>query len=738
MSRHHPMKPFAPAAILLFPLLAAFCLRAESDYDRHVVFDNAPADGPYYHSFGSVVAPSQLDLANGRLAVDTNFFHSPPNSARLQWRSSPGGDWRATLQVASRYGRHFEFKGDTLSLWCYAENGVSAAESPLISLQDGAGFGTPSIPLLGRTNEIPARQWTRLRLPVRSFTNLFNGTDNARLDPARLVGIHFTQRLDDGRDHTMLVDDVEMIDSKPSLAAPPVPPANLTATGYERHVDLAWKPGGASQPYRYQFYRSTDGHNFTPLGVQNGGLSRYTDFTGESGRTFHYQVSATDEAGNESERSPVVHAATRKFSDDELLSMVQEACFRYYLDAANKESGMALEILPGDENLVAVGASGFGIMALTVAAERQFVTRDQAAEQMLKIIRFLQKADRFHGVWPHFLDGRTGKARAYFGQYDDGGDLVETAFLAQGLLVARQYFDRDNDAEKEIRAAITTLWREIEWDWYRKDNKSDFLYWHWSPNHAWHISHPLIGWNETMSVYLLAVASPTHGVPPRLYHTGWAGQSDLAVRYRQGWGRTTDGDHYTNGHSFYGFPIEVGVGVGGELFFTQFSFFGFDPRGKRDAYANYFQNNRNIALINHAYCVANPRRFAGYGNDCWGLSAGIQSGGGKSQPRDDNGTINCMASLGSFPYTPRESMAALKHFYRDLGAKVWGIYGFHDGFNQTDNWFDPVYMGLNQAPIVVMIENYRTGLVWKKFMANPEIQPMLDAIGFKPDTTPVK
>ena len=334
-------------------------------------------------------------------------------------------------------------------------------------------------------------------------------------------------------------------------------------------------------------------------------------------------------------------------------------------------------------------------------------------------------------MWPHFLDGRTGKVIPYFGKYDNGGDLVETAFLIQGLLAARQYFDRDTPEEREIRDTITWFWRSVEWDWYRRDPGSDFLFWHWSPDYGFHISHPLIGWNETMIVYLLAIASPTHAVPASLYHTGWAGQSDVAVQYRRGWSRTTDGDHYVNGNSYYGIRLDVGEGNGAELFFTHFSFFGFDPRGRRDRYTNYFDNNRAIALIQHAYAIDNPMKRVGYGDDTWGRSAGINAGSGRATPAGDNGTINVMASLASFPYTPEESMKALTHFYRDLGDRVWGIYGFRDGFNETENWFEDVYMGLNQAPTVIMIENHRTGLLWRLFMANPEIEPALQAIGFK-------
>ena len=176
--------------------------------------------------------------------------------------------------------------------------------------------------------------------------------------------------------------------------------------------------------------------------------------------------------------------------------MVQEACFRYYWEGAHPVAGLALENIPGDENIVATGASGFGIMALLVGVERGFISREQGAERLLRIAEFLDKADRFHGVWPHFLDGRTGKTLPVFGKYDSGGDLVETAFLMQGLLAARQYFNGANEVERRIYRKLTELWETVEWDWYRRSANSEFLYWHWSPVYAWHLDHKLIGWNR--------------------------------------------------------------------------------------------------------------------------------------------------------------------------------------------------------------------------------------------------
>lgn len=712
-------------------LLSTPC-RAQWSYDEHAIFGNSLSDGYYYHSWGNAVAPSALKLDHGKLPLVSDGCFTPPNCLALQWQNAPGGTWNVTIDARRHWGLPW-LKGDAISFWVKSDKELTRAASPLLQLVDEKGQSTPSAPLVGRLTSIPANKWTRLTLPISDFTGQVASTSSNRFDPQRIVRVSLIQGMDDEQQpHTLLLDEITVESTGGDAASPVAAPRVVKAVGYDRHVDLTWQASAA--PVRYfVIYRSTDGKDFTAIATQKGEHTRYEDFLGASGKTAHYRITAVGLDYKESQPSPLVQASTREMTDDELLTMVQEGNFRYYWEGGHPVAGMALEVLPGDKNLVALGASGFGVAAMLPAIERGFITRDEGVERMLKIVRFLAKADRFHGVWPHFLDGRTGKTIAYFGEYDDGGDLVETAFMMQSLLAARQYFNRDNAAERELRDTITSFWRTVEWDWYRRDPQSDFLYWHWSPKHGFYIHHPLIGWNETMIVYLLAIASPTHPVPATMFHTGFAGQSETAVRYRRGWGGTTHGDHYTNGNTYYGIKLNVGVGSGGELFFTHFSFLGFDPRNKRDRYTNYFENNRSIARIHHAYSVANPRKMQGYGDNSWGRSAGINSGGGKPNPRDDNGTITIHAALASFPYTPEESMKALKHFYRDLGAKTWGIYGFRDGFNETDNWYEDANMGLNQAPVVVMIENHRTGLVWKNFMANPEIAPALKAIGFQED-----
>jgi hypothetical protein len=476
-------------------------------------------------------------------------------------------------------------------------------------------------------------------------------------------------------------------------------------------------------------YRSLDSKNFEPIGVQIPGNNRYTDFLGKTGFSASYKVAASDQQYRLSAFSNTATASTRQFSDDELLTMLQEECFHYYWEGADPSSGMARESIPGDDRIVATGASGFAIAALVVGVDRGFISREQGIERLTKIVNFLEHAQRYHGAWSHFMNGSTGKTMPVFGMFDNGGDLVETSFLMQGLLAARQYFRRNSAAERDLYHRITRLWETVEWDWYRDDPNSKFLYWHWSSEWGDQIHHPLVGFNEVMITYLLAMSSPTHGVPVEMYYSGWAGQSQTAIDYRGGWSGAVDGDHYYNGHTYYGIKLDVGVGTGGPLFFTHYSYLGFDPHSLHDRYtSSYFDNNRNIALINRAYCVADPKHFKGYGPNAWGLTAADGPDGYVPHAPDatfDRGTLVPTGALASFPYTPEASMAALKHYYRDLGSELWDIYGPRDAYDPGRNWVSPIYMGLNQAPIVVMVENYRTGLVWKQFMSNPEIGEML-------------
>jgi len=411
-------------------------------------------------------------------------------------------------------------------------------------------------------------------------------------------------------------------------------------------------------------------------------------------------------------------------SDDSLLTLVQYQTFQYFWENAEPVSGLAPErthmdnIYPQDDkNVVTSGGSGFGLLAIIVGVERGFITRKEAIERFDKILNFLESADRFHGVYPHWWYGDTGKTKP-FSKKDDGGDLVETAFLIQGLLTARQYFDKDEPDEASIRDRIHAIWESVEWNWHTKEGEN-ILYWHWSPNYGWEMDFGVEGYNECLIMYVLAASSPTYPIDPEVYHEGWA-----------------RGGEITNDTTYLGYETVLNHYPGnsapvGPLFWAHYSYLGLDPTNLTDTYADYWKLNKNHALIHHAYCKENPENFEGYSEKVWGLTSSYSMRGyAGHRPGMDLGVISPTAALSSFPYTPERSMDFLKYLYLEADSLV-GEYGPYDAFSPEYDWYLPRYLAIDQGPIPVMIENHRTRLIWDLFMSAPEVQKGLQLLGFK-------
>lgn len=428
-------------------------------------------------------------------------------------------------------------------------------------------------------------------------------------------------------------------------------------------------------------------------------------------------------------QTPQPRTETTTLSDDSLLTVVQERTFQYFWDGAEPNSGMARErfhvdgVYPSnDKNVVTSGGSGFGIMAIIVGMERGFISRQEGVQRLQKITGFLETADRFHGVWPHWMFGKTGEVKP-FGREDDGGDLVETAFLVQGLLTARQYLRDGSEEEQALASKIDTLWKEVEWDWYRKGGEN-VLYWHWSPNYGWTMDFPLEGYNEVLITYVLAASSPTHSIPAEVYHEGWARGGGIA-----------------SSENTYGYDLILSHNgsqeYGGPLFWAHYSYLGLDPRGLKDRYADYWELNKNHTLINREWCIENPNDYLGHGEENWGLTASYTrnddgtTGYAAHRPTEDRGVISPTAALSSFPYTPEYSMDVLKNLYYNHRNSVFGPYGFYDAYSLEYGWFPQRYLAIDQGPIVAMIENHRTGLLWDLFMSAPEVKEGLQKLGFE-------
>ena len=408
---------------------------------------------------------------------------------------------------------------------------------------------------------------------------------------------------------------------------------------------------------------------------------------------------------------------TPPLSNEELLDLVQERTFNYFWDFAEPNSGMARERSQEDAyggealNIVTTGGTGFGLASFPAAVERGWISREEALQRLEKILDFLETVPTYHGAFSHWYLGNSAETRA-FSEYDNGGDLVETAFLIQGLLINRQYFSADNNTEESVRERITNIWEAVEWDWYTKGE--DLLYWHWSPDFHFQINLPIKGWNESLIVYVLAAASPTHSISTDVYTSGWA----------------SNGTIVTN-RSHYGINLPLGPSYGGPLFFSHYSFIGLDPRNLEDQYANYWNQNTSHAFIHYEYAVRNPKNYEGYGEKSWGFTASDSyEGYAAHSPTNDLGVITPTAALSSFPYTPEKSMDALRYFYEELGDDLWGEYGFYDAFSEEHDWFSDGYLAIDQGPIVSMIENYRTNLLWSLFMADKDVQDGLEKLNF--------
>jgi len=498
-----------------------------------------------------------------------------------------------------------------------------------------------------------------------------------------------------------------------------VVPDGLKGQAYTAHTELTWQNRTS---FIYEIYCSLDGgKKFSKKGETN--LDYYFDFWGKpvvKEQKYVYRVipKGLSVKSKDAEKFQIT-VLLKPATDNDLLDMTQLYTTRYFYDFAEPVTGMARE-RSNDVNgdIITTGGTGFGIMALIAGAERNYLKREEAFKTIQKMVGFLEKADRFHGAWAHWYDARTGKPFS-FSQYDDGGDLVETAFLTQGLLTAREYFRNGNANEQLLVKRITQLWETIEWNWYTQG--TDALYWHWSKNYGWKMDHRIKGFDETMITYVLAASSPTYPIERSVYEKCYK-----------------NSDYYLNGKSYFGIKLDLGMEYGGPLFFTHYSFLGLNPTGLTDNNTNYFERNRAHALIHQAYAIENPKKHKGLGANCWGFTSSDDPLVGYTShhpgTNDENGTVSPTAAIASIVYTPKASMDALRHFYYDKGQILLGKYGFYDAFNPGMAEGQQVvhsYLAIDQGPIAVMIENYRSGLLWKLFMQNDEISKGLDKLGFK-------
>ena len=403
--------------------------------------------------------------------------------------------------------------------------------------------------------------------------------------------------------------------------------------------------------------------------------------------------------------------ARQLLSDEALLDTVERCTIKYFTEFADPATGLARERnndLNG--NIVTIGGSGFGMMAVIAGAEREYYPLEDGISLIDKMVTSLETFERFHGAWAHWYDADSGRTFS-FSEFDDGGDLVETAFMVQGLLTARQWLKGKDDTLSE---RCDKLWKDVEWDWYTQG--TDSLYWHWSKNYGWKMNHRIKGYDETLITYVLAASSPTHPIRPEVYEACYK-----------------NSPYYYNGKEYYGIKLPLGMELGGPLFFCHYSWLGLDPRGLKDGYTDYFERNTAHTRIHREYAIDNPKGHKGLGKKLWGFTSSDDPDVGYSSHHpgtpDENGTVSPTAAISSIVYTPIESLEVMGYLFYE--TEMFGPYGFYDAYNAGR---EPAvvdhYLAIDQGPEAVMIENYRSGLLWKLFMSCPEIMPGLQKLGF--------
>jgi len=670
-------------------------------YDQGIVNVNSLDESTFEHTH-----PPNASQYNDKVPCSTTAYEGE-TSLKFNYTSAENGNWRVTIYRPDWSTADISAL-DSLSFYLFSENEFSAAALPLIGFRavnkNGSGDVNSQLFPLGNYNEdISVNEWTKVKFPL---SVLFNDSESNDLDFTQVKGIIFNQSENNGTSRLILIDEISAFKSLTEI--PEV--ENLVATGYDSHAELNWD--FPLEDLAYRIYASFDGgQNFELRGETSENY--YLDFVPEQARNSEvfYRVVSTFQ-GNESEPAET-SAQIRDFSDDELLDMVQRYSFRYFWEGAHQATGMALERSNGNGRTAASGATGMGLMAMIVAHEREYRPQAEIKDRILNILEFLENCERHHGAWSHWYNADTYETQP-FTPDDDGGDIVETSYVAAGLIALKKYFTGTDGKSVQIRETADALWKEIDWDWYRNGGQN-VLYWHWSPNIGFQKNMKVTGWNECLVTYVMAASSPTHGIPKAVYDEGWARNGNMV-----------------NSRTFYGHQISLSPDWGGPLFWIHYSNLGINPNGLEDQYANYRQEHVNTAKIHHAYAIDNPLGFENYSGKNWGLTASDDPDGYTAhQPvHNDNGTVSPTAALASMPYTPEESMKALNYFYRERGGDLFGIYGPYD----ARDWVREAYIGIDQGPIVVMIENHRTGLLWNTVMQDADVQAGLDKLGFQYET----
>lgn len=710
---------FRNITYLLFSWLV-FATSALADTYPGVLFDNSIMQGSYAHSYVNYQGTSWVENVQCNLPVSDTLFFTPGNALSLKYVSGQSGNWHADLSFPRRTGSYEATTQEALALKLFVlTDDTDASDLPSISLVLSDGGASTAVDVSRYIGSFSTNSWLSVRVPIGDF--------RTPLGDLSIEGIRLAQRHGDGDTHHVLVDQVEFLPLDPPSERLFSSAVLASVKAYDRHVKLTWELPMTPSIRYIKVYRSDDNETFEPVGIKPVFVRNAIDVVPVSNKSYYYKIAWVDYDYAESPFSSVKAAETKPASDDELLDFIQETHVNYFLENAEVNSGMhALSRRMGDPR-VSVKHTGLGLLSQIVGVERGFVSRNLLANRTLRILRFLENAEQHHGVFPTTLNGRTGQG-VHRSDMLHAVDVVATAYLIQGMLVAKQYFDGDTKEEVALRDNVDKLYKQVNWaEFVAMDGDDPFLLDSWSPVNGFTQAKPLGGFNEGFIGYILALASPTFPIPAESYAKGLGYVREAVdpdsthffeLVNNAFFGSSLEDNSEEEGPVdeayflrtsistdtiIYGLPIAVGA-IDDSPMKAVLPFLAFDPREKLDTFANYFENNRNLL---QAYKRRdNEIQVDDFSLDIWGSVYRVDTLGNQDV------VINPAISLSTYPYQPHEALKSARAFYDRYGSHLFTGYGFRPWINPRNNMVSGRFDAISQAVVAVSIENGRSGLVW--------------------------
>ena len=690
-----------------------------------VVFDEDDAAGSGYYdaSWGTRQGSSLLTLAGSagdKLPIVNGRASSGTQCGLLQWTSAPGALWGLYVSSPGWLARDAS-EYDSLTLMVNGPAAIDTAALPWIAMESTTNQKSSLVSVaayLSAGLDADTGSWQRVSIPLTAFEPY------GSFLLAQFKDFWFSQRPADNVQHTIWFDDVRLVGKQSTVVAVAV--NGLIGYGGDRSVLLHWDPDSAQVPDGYHVYRATEiSATFTRLTTTAAVLTGWSDVTVSNGQPYWYYVRAVGGGAVEGPPSDTIAITPQSFTaENDFLEYMQRAAVDYFWYEANPVNGLIRDRSQRGSP-ASIAATGFGLSAIAVGVDHGWITRAAARDRVLATLNTFWNGPQgtavsgmigYRGFFYHFLDMTTATRMV---SWDTELSSIDTGLLLAGILDVKQFFTGPDATETRIRELADSIYVRIEWDWMCNGGAS--LTHGWKPPGGF-LPYRWTGYCEAMILYILAMGAPAHAIPGSAWTAWTSGYNWLSNQY---------------GYSFLGFP---------PLFGHQYSHCWIDFRNIADSYIvakgiTYAENTRRATLAQQAYCIANPGGFTGYGALLWGLTAcdgptgtgylGYSARGAPGPGTTDDGTIAPTAAGGSLPFTPEISIPTLRNMYDQYRTTLWTPYGFADAFNLKANWWDPDVIGIDQGPIALMTENYRTGSLWSRSMTNANIRAGLIAAGFQ-------